>query len=469
MHGSKLSSQLSQEVYGSKFHRQIPARDEFSKILSENKSKSIYVSIPVASVRISKVLSLFETELDYYFRAGNDFASVGLKPGLRIEASLKERELLENKGARFFNKLKELQIGAEKGFKPRFYGGFCFDERKTANDCWKGFGKGFFTISKWTYQSNKNHAFLSFCSENVKTAEIEEYLAEFDEIYNLLSKESTLQSLALSNQEHKLETRSEDSLEEWSTLIEKGLDSIRSKRLEKVVLAREVVLECSNDIKIEKMFESFYQQGPEENHFVFRDKNGFSFLGSSPETLIKKEALTLSTEALAGTSNHEDEHLLGNSKKDLSEQNIVTEEIIEVLSHFCKKVESSNKPVIKRLNHISHLCSKIEGKLKSNLHILEICSKLHPTPAVGGRPSQQAKDFILEHEDLNRGWYAAPVGWFDKNGDGEFIVAIRSALINGKTARIFSGSGIVEGSIAEKEYTETELKQKKMIQALLHG
>ncbi len=92
--------------------------------------------------------------------------------------------------------------------------------------------------------------------------------------------------------------------------------------------------------------------------------------------------------------------------------------------------------------------------------------RLHPTPAVGGFPREEAVRLIREHEGLDRGWYAGPVGWVDGRGEGEFVVGIRSALVQGNMATLYAGCGIVRDSDPESEYRESVLKLQPMLSAL---
>jgi len=92
---------------------------------------------------------------------------------------------------------------------------------------------------------------------------------------------------------------------------------------------------------------------------------------------------------------------------------------------------------------------------------------LHPTPAVGGAPRAAALAWIARREDLDRGWYAGPVGFVDADGGGDFCVALRSALLRGGEAHLFAGAGIVDGSIPDAELQETRLKLRALLAPLL--
>ncbi|MEO8876994.1 MAG: chorismate-binding protein, partial [Polyangiaceae bacterium] len=118
------------------------------------------------------------------------------------------------------------------------------------------------------------------------------------------------------------------------------------------------------------------------------------------------------------------------------------------------------------LGRVHHLATSIVGRLDRPAHVLSLVAALHPTPAVSGLPKQAAADWIRDHESFERGWYAAPVGWFDDQGNGTFAVAIRSALVKNDEAWVFAGAGIVDGSEPDAEFRETQLKQKTILAAL---
>jgi isochorismate synthase EntC len=144
----------------------------------------------------------------------------------------------------------------------------------------------------------------------------------------------------------------------------------------------------------------------------------------------------------------------------------VVEAIREALAPLCSSLEVPTEPRIRRLRHVLHLQTSITGRLDSDVHVLDLVEALHPTPAVGGVPTIEALRCIAELESQPRGWYAGPVGWFDQTGDGEFAVAIRSGLVRGRHAFVYAGAGIVRDSDSTKEYEETGLKQRALLDAL---
>ena len=123
-------------------------------------------------------------------------------------------------------------------------------------------------------------------------------------------------------------------------------------------------------------------------------------------------------------------------------------------------------PRLLQLHNVQHLYTPVEAQVRPGVGVLDLVQWLHPTPAVGGYPREAALAYIRAHEGLDRGWYAGPIGWVDRRGEGEFAVALRSALLDGAAATLFAGCGIVAASRPADEYAETCLKLRPMLTAL---
>jgi isochorismate synthase EntC len=137
------------------------------------------------------------------------------------------------------------------------------------------------------------------------------------------------------------------------------------------------------------------------------------------------------------------------------------------LAGCCEDLDVPEAPRLLRLGEIQHLETPITGTLRNGESILELVERMHPTPAVGGAPREAALAWITRREDLDRGWYAGPVGFVDADGGGDFCVALRSALLRGGEAHLFAGAGIVDGSIPDAELQETRLKLRALLAPLL--
>ena len=134
-----------------------------------------------------------------------------------------------------------------------------------------------------------------------------------------------------------------------------------------------------------------------------------------------------------------------------------------VIDNFGENITLSERPSVKRLKNIQHLLTKIAGDLKPDTSAMNILRELHPTPAVCGFPKDAALNLIKKIENQRRGLYSGIIGWFNLNNEGEFAVAIRSAVTYGNKLVAFAGSGIVEGSEPDAEFEETEMKLKPIL------
>ena len=157
------------------------------------------------------------------------------------------------------------------------------------------------------------------------------------------------------------------------------------------------------------------------------------------------------------------------SEKDQREHRLVFESISRQLADLGLTLEHAGQPRVLGLANVQHLHLPISAALPAAVHILDLVARLHPTPAVGGSPRDAAIAAIARLESFARGLYAGPQGWVDHRGGGEFFVGIRSALVDGRTATVYAGAGIVAGSTPEKEFAETELKFKALIEALTNS
>jgi menaquinone-specific isochorismate synthase len=152
--------------------------------------------------------------------------------------------------------------------------------------------------------------------------------------------------------------------------------------------------------------------------------------------------------------------------KERWEHDLVVRTVEETLTAVCSDLSVPPSPTLAKMANIQHLYTPIEGNVNTGITIFDLAQRLHPTPAMGGLPRERAIDLIRSYESFDRGWYAGPIGWVDGNGEGEFAVAIRSALLKENEATLYAGCGIVADSDPEREYRESELKLQSMLWAL---
>jgi menaquinone-specific isochorismate synthase len=258
---------------------------------------------------------------------------------------------------------------------------------------------------------------------------------------------------------------------DWQRTIAEAVAEIEAGRLDKVVVAREVLVEANRPIVVPDVLERLRALYPA---CVVFSVDGF--LGASPELLVERRGSSVRSHPLAGTfprsgDPHADDLLarqLVASVKDQREHRFVIDEIDRVLRPLCVALDVPAEPTIMQLRNVLHLGTEIGGTLSAPAPTaLELTAALHPTPAVAGTPTDQALAWLDANEGLGRGRYAGPVGWVDGNGDGMFSVGIRSAEVSGERARLFAGVGIVEGSEPARELVETQLKLQALLAAIV--
>ncbi len=262
---------------------------------------------------------------------------------------------------------------------------------------------------------------------------------------------------------------------DYRAAVARALECIGRGEFSKIVLARARDLVADRPLHPLRLLNGLRQRFPSCYAFSFANGRGQSFIGASPERLVRVSQGVLETEALAGSIRRgagasEDAALaaaLQRSDKDLREQRLVIDAITGRLEQLGLKPEFPSTPGIRRLANVQHLHTPIRAVLPESVRLLDALAALHPTPAVGGTPRAAALARIPELEGFSRGLYAGALGWLNARGGGEFFVGLRSALIDGSRARLYAGAGIVAGSSPENEFAETELKFKAIQDALL--
>jgi menaquinone-specific isochorismate synthase len=259
-----------------------------------------------------------------------------------------------------------------------------------------------------------------------------------------------------------------------SEAIQSLLPAIQSQELHKVVLAQALDLVLPSSFGLADSLQRLRSHYPDCAVFSLGNGQGDYFIGASPERLLSIQQQQFLTDALAGSAPRgktpqEDArlaHQLLQSEKERYEHQVVIEFLINRLTSLGLTPQRSPLKLLK-LSNIQHLWTPIHAQLLPHLHPLEIIAQLHPTPAVAGVPTAKACELIQRHENFDRSLYAAPLGWIDYQGNSEFRVGIRSALIRQNQARLFAGAGIVLGSDPQQELAEIHLKLQTLLRALL--
>ncbi|MEH7254963.1 isochorismate synthase [Neobacillus niacini] len=357
----------------------------------------------------------------------------------------------------------------ENGLGPVMFGGFSFDPLKAKTTLWSKYADSLFHIPKYMLTIVKGQTFLTtniVCTPNDDFTLFEKVIKERMQLLSSLEQD-------FNHNRAKLLHTKEIAPLQWKQSVDDVAKGLKTGSLKKVVLARELRLVFDKQIHSEMILENLYNQQRESFIFVF-ESNGDCFIGATPERLVKKQGNSVFSTCLAGSIKRgetaaEDESLgqsLLNDQKNLIEHGFVVEMIKAALEESCEEIILPDKPQLMKIRDIQHLYTPVIGKCQKDASLLLLVERLHPTPALGGLPKQEAVEKIREVEELDRGFYAAPLGWVDYQGNGEFAVSIRSGLIQGKEASLFAGCGVVADSDSESEYLETSLKFTPMLRAL---
>ena len=351
--------------------------------------------------------------------------------------------------------LKNIELNTEHNEdNQKFFllGAASFNMETEASLPWQGYSKGTFYTPKILFSYSKENSYLTYTKLLNKNFSTNDVINEIEEHINLFkSKKPTLNKKKIILSDKQLIPEKEDYIHLAQSIINK----IHRGEIEKTVLARIEKHTVKNEISLYRTISLLNQKYPNCLNFLIEQKDKNYFLGSTPEKLIEVKDTKFNTLALAGTSKHK---ISLKRDKEVTEHNYVVAHLKKTLDPYVEEihVERNAKPL--KLDYAYHIQTPIEGQLKEKTHIIDILQNIYPTPALAGSPMKDSIDIISSIEKFDRGLYGGCVGLFNTEGSGNFYVPIRSALIKKNKIYLFSGSGIVEKSVAEKEWDETNLK-----------
>jgi isochorismate synthase len=340
-----------------------------------------------------------------------------------------------------------------------WWGGFAFDSRRKPTALWNGFPTARWILPELVIWRRGERSYATaFCSASgglrqaqmVVRRRLESLGGEFS---HRRSSEAGGVELGVSDRGA------------WDRLIHRALAAIEIGSISKVVAARRIRAHSEQPLNPASVLARLRQSVPECTLFSIRTADGATFLGATPETLLSVRGRLLKTEAIAGSAPRPGDPALASGDKEAREHKAVVDGIADALRPVCAELLVDAAPGVIGLPHLRHLRTAIRGRLLPEVPLSQLAAALHPTPSVGGVPRDRALRFLAEHEDLDRGWYAGPVGWVGE-GAGELAVALRCALIRGGQVDLFVGAGVVEGSTAEGEWLETQAKSLTLLEAL---
>ncbi len=437
-------------------------------------------SRPVAAVEaldfFGQAQSMY-TAAFFWEQAEEHFTLTGGGEALVLEATGAERfDNIERRWQALQGQaiISSLETGRPWGSGPILLGGFAFDAATLAGGQWPGYPDGRMALPEIMLTVRQTSTYLTFNA-----------LVEPDTDCEALATRMERQALQLCQPLALPEITAADSLPStlkikdvllaasWQKLVAGAVTAIKTGHFQKVVLARAVRAQAVNTISITTALARLRHNYPGATLFALA-QGEHCFLGATPERLVRLCEGEIRTIGLAGSAPRgrdeaEDIRLgqeLLDSSKNRHEHAIVVRMLRQALEGICSRIWADEAPQLLKLSNVQHLYTPVLGHLTAPASVLKLVERLHPTPALGGYPRQEALTWLRHNEDLDRGWYAAPVGWVDSRGEGEFVAGIRSALVHGRQATLYAGCGIVAASDPTSEYAESCLKLKPMLTAL---
>ena len=441
--------------------------------LKRNCTQIVSISLEIIAVDPLVVLDRLakSDELNFYFEKGKGeaIAAIDAVATLQIE------------GANRFNKAQEfinsclantITIGAinEPFAGPHFFCSFSFFDENAQADY--PFPAATVFLPRWQVACKSDRSVL--VANLIINADVNLEIL-FQNFLQKVQKISLSATSSNKNNNYSREFIKQDvtGTDNFKQAVLSSLELIQYNALNKIVLAHALDVKSPAPFSLLKSLNNLRRLHPDCYIFSTSNGKGQNFIGASPERLISIHHQQLTTDALAGSAPRgktvaEDAELanrLLSSEKERREHRVVIDFITQCLYQL--GIEPTLLPLrLRQLSNIQHLWTPIQAQVPANVHPLEIVAELHPTPAVAGAARDTACAGIRRYESFERGLYAAPLGWVDYLGNSEFIVGIRSALIDGDRARLYAGAGIVAGSDPDKELAEIQLKLQALLKAL---
>lgn len=447
--------------------RAAPLRRRYGRLLS--------CSLPCSGLSLAGFLAAAEGQARFYWESPDGalaFAGMGAAVELTAWGDDRYRKIAASARELFAD--SQFRGAANPLAGPRLFGGFAFRSDFTPDNTWSIYAPAYFALPHYQLASSSGRMWLTINAQIPPEESVAGLIPDLQvalrekiaELRAADSKAPTARQSQLSGIDYPM------SYHMWRQMVSSATERIRAGELNKVVLARAAELRFSGTLQLAPILRHLTAQYAECYRFLFEPRPRFAFYGASPELLARVQGAQIATMALAGSIGRganevEDQQLrqaLLDSRKDRYEHQIVVDKMRERLAPLAESLEVAPTALLK-LSNIQHLQTPLEGRLKRARGVLPLVEALHPTPALGGDPRPNALRLIRSLEPIPRGWYGGPVGWIDSQLDGEFAVAIRSAVAQEARVWVYAGAGIVADSLPRLEWEETELKFRPMLDA----
>lgn len=445
--------------------------------INERYGRLLSCSIPGAGFSIEAFLASAAGQARFYWENGDDriaFAGAGTAVELMGWGPERFDKIAKDASELFEGAHVEGAGGALSG--PRLMGGFAFRGDFTPDNTWSIYSPAFFALPHYQVVKAGGVTWLTINTQippdesptrlmpDLRAA-LQEKLAQLRD-GELAAREETRSALIDIDYPMRYPV--------WERMIGEATARIRAGGLRKVVLARAAELRFDAPLNLLPILRHLAAHYANCCRFLFEPRPRYAFYGASPELLASLRGRQLDTMALAGSAARGETEAADRrhgadllaSAKEREEHAIVVDKMRDRLAPATESLQIG-RPELLKLSNIQHINTPIRALLRRRRGVLPLVETLHPTPALGGDPRPAALRLIRELEPIPRGWYGAPVGWIDSQLDGQFAVAIRSAVAQEARAWVYAGAGIVADSEPRSEWEETELKFRPMLDA--HG
>lgn len=434
----------------------------------------ISASMPCEGVTLAAFLRHAAGQPRFYWESSRDaVAFAGFGSAVELMAWGPERfRSIRHQAAELFTGAEVLDE-EEVLAAPRLFGGFAFRDDFVPDYAWSDFPPAHFVLPHYQMVMAGGTPWLTINAHIPFGENPRLMLTELQEALQARIELLRQDMPAPKTSPVLQELRYPMSFEQWQTMIESATGRINGGELKKVVLARAAELRFDTHAPVDAALDYLNTHYADSTRFLFEPRPYHAFFGATPELLAEVRRGGLRTMGLAGSirrgqTPEEDEAMavrLLNDPKEATEHEIVVERLRERLEPLTEALSVGTRGIL-RLRNIQHLYTPVSGQLRQHGGVLPVVEALHPTPALGGDPADIAMQVIRDSEPVPRGWYAAPVGWIDRELDGAFAVAIRSAVAQDRRVWLYAGAGIVGASEPQREWDETALKFRPMLEAL---
>lgn len=446
-------------------------------VLNPN-GRLISISQPCAGLTAQALIRLAHGEERFFWENQRDgYALAGFGMAAELIAWGEDRfETIQRQAERLFaGSMIVNDVSSRVG--PRLFGGFSFQDDFVPDNTWTIYAPAYFVLPHYQLLQQGGAAWLTMNVHIPADEDPDSIIPELREALALRGDQLLAAQARLADTDTSpkpIEVNYPMPYAVWAQNITDATQRIQSTELQKVVLSRVAEIRFEQNVAIERALDYLGEHYPDCYRFLFEPRPHHAFYGATPELLASVQQRQLRTMGLAGSirrggDDREDEALaqtLLTDPKERHEHALVVEALRERLQPMTSDLQISDVPGVLKLSNIQHLYTPVEGTINDDSGVLPVIERLHPTPALGGKPRDLAIRFISQAEPVPRGWYGAPIGWIDANLDGMFGVAIRSAVSQDKRVWLYAGAGIVGDSVPQKEWDETALKFRPMLDAL---